>query len=123
MTFSTALEVLTLQAQFLSTPTRNQSRYDPQDGLQQFMVQARLGNTTRYYLQLPAGLLPVSLSSVFAYATAITYLQTRFGYDQGVLGGLISNTDFQDTIGHPDAASLGIIGTRHYYNSLLTVSY
>ena len=33
----------------------------------------------------------------------------RFGYDQGVLGGLLGNVDFQRILGSPSAGKLGII--------------
>ena len=34
----------------------------------------------------------------------------RFGYDQGVFGGLITNPDFLDVVNHPSEALLGFIG-------------
>ena len=34
---------------------------------------------------------------------------TRFGYDQGVFGGLVTNTDFLDTFGNPKPVELGFI--------------
>lgn len=44
-------------------------------------------------------------------AIAITCGQAFFllGYDQGVFGGLITNSNFLDTIGHPAPGLLGII--------------
>lgn len=44
-------------------------------------------------------------------AIAITCGQAffLFGYDQGVFGGLITNSNFLDTIGHPAPGLLGII--------------
>ncbi|THW40763.1 putative Myo-inositol transporter 1 [Aureobasidium pullulans] len=35
---------------------------------------------------------------------------SRFGYDQGVFGGLISNPDFLEVVKHPSEAFLGFIG-------------
>lgn len=36
----------------------------------------------------------------------------RFGYDQGVFGGLITNPDFLEVVNHPSEALLGFIGAR-----------
>ncbi|KAI5240365.1 hypothetical protein E4T42_08411 [Aureobasidium subglaciale] len=38
----------------------------------------------------------------------------RFGYDQGVFGGLISNPDFLAVVEPPSEAFLGFIVCRHY---------
>lgn len=42
-----------------------------------------------------------------------TPLYFRFGYDQGVFGGLITNSDFLDIVNHPSEGLLGFIGTSH----------
>ena len=37
-------------------------------------------------------------------------MNARFGYDQGVFGGLITNEDFLDIVDHPSEGFLGFIG-------------
>lgn len=41
------------------------------------------------------------------------YPYVRFGYDQGVFGGLITNKDFLDIVDHPSEGLLGFIGTSN----------
>jgi len=40
----------------------------------------------------------------------LTVIWERFGYDQGVFGGLITNPDFLEVVDHPSEAFLGFIG-------------
>ena len=43
----------------------------------------------------------------------------QFGYDQGVFGGLVTNNDFLDIVGHPSSGYLGIIVSIYNIGCLL----
>lgn len=41
---------------------------------------------------------------------AVTFL--LLGYDQGVLSGVLTNTDFLDAMGHPSSSLIGKVPSR-----------
>ena len=87
------------------------------------LVQARLPDSVCHHGQLSACFLAVRMQSNPAWllmkANASSPRGFRFGYDQGVFGGLITNEDFLDIVDHPSEDFLGFIGELEY----LTVTF